>query len=238
MTNETTPKTGIRRLWPDGLIWRIIVVVVVIYVLASLLLLTARVDSSDAAVRPLTKPSQVRLGLPAAVYVATLKNLRLHPNSAVAGAILNLTEVVDSTGLNRSARFTKKCPAGAPKGCSTDHTDGYKPVGCHQRTVWRKSSIRIRLVHLEIGWRRTSIDGWCWNRKRITWTGSSDGDDGKGAIFPYCWDNATSKQEWVTLFWQKRVYNQGTLRVCGKLSPQITVKPRIYFKRGDYWNYG
>lgn len=241
MTNETTPKTGIRRLWPDKWYWRVIILVVLLYVLAAMAI-PLLMSESDAAVKPLTRASQVNNHLSPQVIKATFANMRVHPNPAVAAAFLRIAEEQDVVGATFRVRprFTAKCPAGAPKGCPTDR-GRYRAVGCENK-IWRTKYIHIKsnLLHwtFNVAWRRTAIDSWCWDRKRIRNWGMNSGDDGKDAIFPYCWYNETHGKEWVSNFWQQKVYNQGSLKVCGKASPQKTVKPQLYYKRGGLYNTG
>jgi hypothetical protein len=122
---------------------------------------------------------------------------------------------------------------------------GSIPAGCHG-LVWRKSSIVIRYTHIVIGWRRTMIDRWCNStRGQIYDWGAATGDYGKWATSPYCWYDATYGKVWWTVSKSEaKVWNQGTLKVCGRISLGKTVNPRIYFhsatatRRYRYWNYG
>jgi len=119
------------------------------------------------------------------------------------------------------------------------------PSGCHGR-VWRKSTVYIRGTSIVIAWRRTAIDRWCNNnRGQIYDWGNATGDDGKYSIAPYCWYDATFGKAWWTVSKSEaKVWNQGTLKVCGRLSLSKTVNPKIYFHAATtkrpyrYWNYG
>lgn len=122
---------------------------------------------------------------------------------------------------------------------------GSIPAGCHGR-VYRTKRIYLRLTNFTIGWRRTAIDRWCNNsRGQIYDWGYATGDDGKYAIAPYCWYDTTYGKVWWTVSKSEaKVWNQGTLKVCGRISLGITVNPRIYFHSATlsrpyrYWNYG
>jgi hypothetical protein len=119
------------------------------------------------------------------------------------------------------------------------------PAGCHGR-VWRKSTVYIRGTGIVIAWRRTAIDRWCNNTKgQIYDWGVATGDDGKWSVAPYCWYDVTFGKHWWTVSKSEaKVWNQGTLKVCGRLSLQRTVNPRIYFHSATnyrpyrYWNFG
>lgn len=118
-------------------------------------------------------------------------------------------------------------------------------AGCHNR-IWRTLTVRLHWTHTVVAWRRTAVDQWCWNsRGRITDLGLATGDDGKWAAWPYCWDTETSGKVWNTASRSEaKVWNQGTLKVCGKFSPGLTINPRIYFHAPDrvrryaHWNFG
>lgn len=119
------------------------------------------------------------------------------------------------------------------------------PAGCHGR-VWRKNTIYIKGTSVVIAWRRTAIDRWCNNTAGVIndW-GAATGDDGKYSVAPYCWyDTTYGKNWWTPSRSEAKVWNQGTLKVCGRISLGKTINPRIYFHAATqtrpyrYWNYG
>lgn len=146
---------------------------------------------------------------------------------------------LDNASVVEETDSTMLLLAGAPQ------LFGSIPAGCHGR-VWRKSSIVIRYTHIVIGWRRTAIDRWCNDtRGQIYDWGYATGDDGKYAVAPYCWyDSTFGKVWWTASRTEAKVWNQGTLKVCGRISLGRTVNPRIYFHAATnyrhyrYWNYG
>lgn len=104
-------------------------------------------------------------------------------------------------------------------------------TGCHAR-VWRRQSIVPYGTSIVVAWRQTAIDRWCWRGSTgviYDW-GYATGDDGKWAASPYCWYDATYGKVWWTVSrTQAKVWNQGTLKVCGRVSLGKTINPRIYF---------
>jgi hypothetical protein len=124
-------------------------------------------------------------------------------------------------------------------------TAGSIPSGCHGR-VWRRQSVVVIGTSVAVGWRQTAIDRWCGNTSGVIYDwGAARGDDGKWAASPYCWYDSTFGKVWWTVSRSEaKVWNQGTLKVCGKVSLGKTVNPRIYFHAATttrpylYWNYG
>lgn len=120
------------------------------------------------------------------------------------------------------------------------------PAKCNRIIVWRKQSLRTRIGNITMAWRRTKIDRWCNNTRGVIYDwGTSSGDDGKWTGPGYCWYDETYGKTWNTVSrTEAKVWNQATLKVCGRLSLGHTVNPRIYFhaatttRRYTYWNYG
>lgn len=120
------------------------------------------------------------------------------------------------------------------------------PAKCNRFPVWRMQSLQTRIGHVTMAWRRTRIDKWCNNtRGVITNWGAANGDDGKWTGPGYCWYDVTFGKVWNTVSQTEgKVWNQGTLKVCGRLSLGHSVNPRIFFhgattsRRYAYWNYG
>lgn len=119
------------------------------------------------------------------------------------------------------------------------------PAGCHGR-VWRRQSIVITGTSIAVGWRQTAIDRWCGNTHgQIYDWGTATGYDGQWASSPYCWyDTGHGKAWWTVSKSEAKVWNTGTLKVCGKVSLGKTITPKIFFhaatstRRYLYWNYG
>lgn len=128
---------------------------------------------------------------------------------------------------------------------STGLLSALVPAGCHGR-VWRRQSIVILGTSIAVGWRQTAIDRWCGNSSgRIYDWGTATGYDGQWAASPYCWyDTSHGKAWWTVSESEAKVWNTGTLKVCGKVSLGKTITPKIYFhaatstRRYLYWNYG
>jgi hypothetical protein len=168
----------------------------------------------------------------AILYV--LANLVLVTADADASAQTDL----DSAVLVETTAMTSTAPA------SLFQPLALAPTACHGR-VWRRQSVKIKLTGIVVAWRQTAIDRWCGRTGVIYDWGTATGDDGKWAASPYCWyDNTSGKTWWTVSKSEAKVWNQGTLKVCGRVSLGKTINPRIYFHAPSttrpypYWNYG
>lgn len=116
--------------------------------------------------------------------------------------------------------------------------------GCMGR-VWHRQTIWIPLLHRAFAWRQTSVDRYCWTRRGVITVHEGDGYDGQWSMLGYCWSNTGHGDKAQNASGTERqAYNTGTLQVCGHISGQRTLTPRIYYKGPTStrphpsWNYG
>lgn len=222
MSDEAAPTGGKFRLWPRTFWMRVLLIVVLLVVFFGLLPALFMTDSSSgglgtdvagaaAKVKPVTNPAKITPNMTNAQIAATLARPM---TPAVGNAMLRLATIEDT--ISTDALFT---PYALVK------------KGCHGR-VWKVTSIKIRLIHFRLAWRRTSVDRWCWNSKTIIGS-EGDGDDGSDAFFGYCWVNESHKNTaWNASGSERRVNNRGVLKTCARASLQVTANPKIFFKIG------
>jgi len=119
-------------------------------------------------------------------------------------------------------------------------------AGCHGR-VWRRLYIKQPITGFTYGWRQTAVNQWCWNTAgTMTTAGTASGNDGAYSNFSCCWSDVDYGRAWWNVsHTEAKVWNRGTLKVCGRVVPGTRVLyPQVFYHAPDarrpyaHWNYG